>query len=154
MMQLSDQDFKRLVTFIKSNYGINLEQKRQLIVGRLSNTLISMGYNSFQDYIDHILTKKDPKEIELMLNKLTTNYTYFYREGDHFDYFRDTVLPYLEETKKDRVLSIWSAGCSCGQEPYTLSMILKEYFGRKVPQWDTRVPVSYTHLTLPTRTVV
>lgn len=72
MMQLSDQDFKRLVTFIKSNYGINLEQKRQLIVGRLSNTLISMGYNSFQDYIDHILTKKDPKEIELMLNKLTT----------------------------------------------------------------------------------
>ena len=49
MMQLSDQDFKRLVTFIKSNYGINLEQKRQLIVGRLSNTLISMGYNSFQD---------------------------------------------------------------------------------------------------------
>ena len=139
MMQLSDQDFKRLVTFIKSNYGINLEQKRQLIVGRLSNTLISMGDNSFQDYIDHILTKKDPKEIELMLNKLTTNYTYFYREGDHFDYFRDTVLPYLEETKKDRVLSIWSAGCSFGQEPYTLSMILKEYFGRKVPQWDTRV---------------
>ena len=139
MMQLSDQDFKRLVTFIKSNYGINLEQKRQLIVGRLSNTLISMGYNSFQDYIDHILTKKDPKEIELMLNKLTTNYTYFYREGDHFDYFRDTALPYLEETKKDRMLSIWSAGCSFGQEPYTLSMILKEYFGRKVPQWDTRI---------------
>ena len=114
MMQLSDQDFKRLVTFIKSNYGINLEQKRQLIVGRLSNTLISMGYNSFQDYIDHILTKKDPKEIELMLNKLTTNYTYFYREGDHFDYFRDTVLPYLEETKK--------TGCSVSGVPAVLSV--------------------------------
>ena len=106
MMQLSDQDFKRLVTFIKSNYGINLTQKRQLIVGRLSNTIISMGFSSFAEYIDHILIKKDPKDIELMLNKLTTNYTYFYREGDHFDYFRDEVLPYLEETKQNRVLSI------------------------------------------------
>ncbi len=139
MMQLSDQDFKRLVTFIKSNYGINLTQKRQLIVGRLSNTIISMGFSSFAEYIDHILIKKDPKDIELMLNKLTTNYTYFYREGDHFDYFRDEVLPYLEETKQNRVLSIWSAGCSFGQEPYTLSMILKEHFGNKVPQWDTRI---------------
>ena len=139
MMQLSDQDFKRLVTFIKSNYGINLTQKRQLIVGRLSNTIISMGFSSFAEYIDHILIKKDPKDIELMLNKLTTNYTYFYREGDHFDYFRDEVLPYLEETKHNRVLSIWSAGCSFGQEPYTLSMILKEQFGNKVPQWDTRI---------------
>ena len=139
MMQLSDSDFKRLVSFIKSTYGIDLTQKRQLIVGRLSNTIVSMGYSSFSDYIDHILTKKNPGDMELMLNKLTTNYTYFYREGDHFDYFRDEVLPYLEETKKNRVLSIWSAGCSSGQEPYTLSMLLKEHFGRKVPQWDTRV---------------
>ena len=59
MMQLSDQDFKRLVTFIKSNYGINLTQKRQLIVGRLSNTIISMGFSSFAEYIDHILIKKE-----------------------------------------------------------------------------------------------
>ncbi|HCT92840.1 MAG TPA: chemotaxis protein CheR, partial [Lachnospiraceae bacterium] len=52
-----------------------------------------------------------------MLNKLTTNYTYFMREEDHFIFFRDTILPYLEQTKKNRVLSIWSAGCSSGQEP-------------------------------------
>lgn len=140
MMQLSDKDFQRLVTFIKSAYGINLAEKRQLIVGRLSNTLVSMGYDSFSAYIDEILTKKDPKDIELMLNKLTTNYTYFYREGDHFDYFRDVILPDLEKQKSNsRVLSIWSAGCSSGQEPYTLSMILKERFGNKVPQWDTRI---------------
>lgn len=139
MLSLNENDFRKLITFIKSRYGIDLSQKRQLIVGRLSNTVVSMGYSTFTEYIDHILSQKNPQDIELMLNKLTTNYTFFLRESAHFDYFRDTVLPYLERTKRDHVLSIWSAGCSSGQEPYTLSMILKEYFGSKAGNWDTRV---------------
>lgn len=139
MLSLNENDFRKLITFIKSRYGIDLSQKRQLIVGRLSNTVVSMGYSTFTEYIDHILSQKNPQDIELMLNKLTTNYTFFLRESAHFDYFRDTVLPYLERTKRDHVLSIWSAGCSSGQEPYTLSMILKEYFGAKAGNWDTRV---------------
>ncbi len=65
-----------------------------------------------------------------MLNKLTTNYTYFLREKDHFTFFRNTILPELEQRhRRDKVLSIWSAGCSSGEEPYTLSIYLKEYFG-------------------------
>ncbi|MFR8682809.1 MAG: CheR family methyltransferase [Enterocloster sp.] len=74
-----------------------------------------------------------------MLNKLTTNYTYFMREEAHFEFFTDVILPYLIQTKKDRVLSIWSAGCASGEEPYTISMILKEYLGSKAAMWDTRV---------------
>ena len=139
MLSLNENDFRKLITFIKGRFGIDLSQKRQLIVGRLSNTVVSMGYSTFTEYIDHILSQKNPQDIELMLNKLTTNYTFFLRESAHFDYFRDTVLPYLEKTKRDHVLSIWSAGCSSGQEPYTLSMILKEYFGSKPGNWDTRV---------------
>ncbi|BDF06419.1 CheR family methyltransferase [[Clostridium] hylemonae] len=139
MLSLSERDFQRLVNFVKTNYGINLEHKQQLIAGRLSNVITSMGYNTFSEYIDHILSRKSPEDIEIMLNKLTTNYTYFMREEAHFDYFRTTVLPWLEQTKKNRVLSIWSAGCSSGQEPYTLSMILKDYFGSKTGMWDTRV---------------
>lgn len=139
MLSLNENDFRKLITFIKSRYGIDLSQKRQLIVGRLSNTVTAMGYSTFSEYIDHILSQKNPQDIELMLNKLTTNYTFFLRESAHFDYFRDTVLPYLERTKHNHVLSIWSAGCSSGQEPYTLSMILKEYFGNKSGNWDTRV---------------
>lgn len=139
MLSLNENDFRKLITFIKSHYGIDLSQKRQLIVGRLSNTVTAMGYSTFSEYIDHILSQKNPQDIELMLNKLTTNYTFFLRESAHFDYFRDTVLPYLERTKHNHVLSIWSAGCSSGQEPYTLSMILKEYFGNKPGNWDTRV---------------
>ena len=139
MLSLNENDFRKLITFIKGRYGIDLSQKRQLIIGRLSNTVVSMGYSTFTEYIEHILSQKNPQDIELMLNKLTTNYTFFLRESAHFDYFRDTVLPYLEKTKRDHVLSIWSAGCSSGQEPYTLSMILKEYFGSKPGNWDTRV---------------
>ena len=139
MLTLNENDFRKLITFIKGRYGIDLSQKRQLIIGRLSNTVVSMGYSTFTVYIEHILSQKNPQDIELMLNKLTTNYTFFLRESAHFDYFRDTVLPYLEKTKRDHVLSIWSAGCSSGQEPYTLSMILKEYFGSKSGNWDTRV---------------
>lgn len=139
MLTISDADFHRLVAFVKKNYGIDLTKKRQLIMGRLSNTLIAKGYDSFTKYVDHIVSGKNPMDIEEMLNKLTTNYTYFMREETHFEYFQNTILPYLERTNKNHVLSIWSAGCSSGEEPYTISMILKEYFSKKPVKWDTRV---------------
>ncbi|MDE7038211.1 MAG: protein-glutamate O-methyltransferase CheR [Lachnospiraceae bacterium] len=139
MLEIKDRDFQRLVTFVHQNYGIDLSKKRQLIVGRLSNTILSMGFSSFEEYIENLLTNKRPEDLELMLNKLTTNYTFFMREGAHFELFKDTILPYLVETKKDKVLSIWSAACSSGEEPYTISMIIKEFFGAKASAWDTRV---------------
>lgn len=139
MLTINESDFQRLVQFVKKDYGINLSKKKQLITGRLSNTIISMGFNTFQEYVDYLIKNKKPEDLELMLNKLTTNYTYFMREESHFDFFTKTILPYLESKKKDRVLSIWSAGCSSGEEPYTISMILKEYFGPKASMWDTRV---------------
>ena len=139
MLTLSQQDFTRLVQFVKKNYGIDLSKKMQLIMGRLSNTIISLGYTSFTDYIDHVISSKNPADLEVMLNKLTTNYTYFMREEAHFKLFRDTILPYLLSTKKNKVLSIWSAGCSSGEEPYTISMIIKETLGAQTALWDTRV---------------
>lgn len=139
MLTINDRDFQRLIQFVKQNYGIDLSKKRQLIVGRLSNTILSMGFTSFEQYIDYLLKNKKAEDLELMLNKLTTNYTYFMREEAHFNFFTDTILPYLTSVKKDRVLSIWSAGCSSGEEPYTISMILKEYFGAQASKWDTRV---------------
>ncbi len=139
MLTIQDKDFERLVHFVKQNYGIDLSKKRQLITGRLSNTILTLGFQSFEDYVDHLIKNKDKKDIEVMLNKLTTNYTYFMREEAHFQFFTDTILPYLVEKKKDRVLSIWSAGCSSGEEPYTISMILMDYLGTKASLWDTRV---------------
>jgi chemotaxis protein methyltransferase CheR len=139
MLTLSQQDFTRLVQFVKKNYGIDLSKKMQLIMGRLSNTIISLGYSSFTDYVDHIISAGNPADLEVMLNKLTTNYTYFMREEAHFKFFRDTILPYILKEKKNKVLSIWSAGCSSGEEPYTISMIIKETLGAQATLWDTRV---------------
>lgn len=139
MLSLNDNDFQRLVRFVHKNYGIDLSKKKQLIMGRLSNTIVSLGFSDFEHYIDHLIRNQKPEDIELLLNKLTTNYTYFMREKEHFEFFTDTILPYLLQTKKNRVLSIWSAGCSSGEEPYTLSMILKEALGSQAALWDTRI---------------
>lgn len=140
MLSLSEHDFQRLYTYIKKNYGIDLSKKKQLIVSRLSHTLSSQGYGNFTGYVDDIISGRDPDMVTAMLNKLTTNYTYFLREEEHFKYLWDVVLPDLEKKHtRDKVLCIWSAGCSSGEEPYTISMYLKEYFGAKASQWDTRI---------------
>ncbi|AMJ42402.1 CheR family methyltransferase [Anaerotignum propionicum] len=139
MNTLNENDFIRLYTFIQKKYGINLSKKKQLIEGRLNSTLLSMGFNDFSDYVDFILTKSTEKDVEVLLNKLTTNYTYFMREKTHFDFFSHNILPSLVKNKKDKVLSVWSAGCSTGQEPYTLSILIKEFLGKDAPNWDTRI---------------
>ena len=100
MLTINDNDFHRLVKFVHENYGIDLTKKRQLITGRLSNTILSMGFPSFKEYVDYLITNRKQEDLELMLNKLTTNYTFFMREGAHFEFFTDTILPYLMETKR------------------------------------------------------
>lgn len=139
-LTITDADFERLVSFIHKNYGIDLSKKRQLITSRLSHSLKAKGYRDFKSFLEHLFTTKDPQDLELVLNKLTTNYTYFLREKEHFTFFENTVLPELEKRhQRDRNLAIWSAGCSSGEEPYTLSIYLKEYFASRPGQWDTRV---------------
>ena len=90
--------------------------------------------------MDDLLTKKKASDVEEMLNRLTTNYTYFMREETHFTYFKEVILPWMRQVhQKDHILSIWSAGCSSGEEPYTISMFLKEFFGKEASMWDTRI---------------
>jgi len=139
-LKLSDADFLRLTQFIHKNYGIDLSKKRQLIVSRLSYTLQTMGYDSFTTFIDQLIKTRNPNDIELVINKLTTNYTFFMREQDHFNFFKNTILPEIvRRHEKDRVLSIWSAGCSSGEEPYTIAMYIKDFLGMRAGTWDTRV---------------
>ena len=92
---ISDADFHRLVQFIQQNYGIDLSKKRQLISSRLSHSLRELGYKDFRTFLEHLFSTRDPADLELVLNKLTTNYTFFLREQDHFAYFQDKILPEL-----------------------------------------------------------
>lgn len=139
MIPINDADFKRLTEFVKSNYGINLTQKRTLIEGRLSNIILEKGFKSFNEYLDFVFGDKSGEEIIILMNRLTTNHTYFMRESSHFDYMKEKVLPYLSSTVKSHDLRIWSAGCSTGEEPYTLEIILHDYFGSVKAQWDTQI---------------
>lgn len=139
-MAISDQDFNRMVTFVRSKYGIDLRQKRQLICSRLGGTVRNRGFKDFKEYTDYLLTKGDSEDINQLLSKLTTNYTYFMRETDSFDYFTGTILPQiLSRHQRDKSLSIWSAGCSSGEEPYNVSMYLMDYLGSQASVWDTRL---------------
>ena len=139
-LQITDADFHRMVDFVKSSYGIDLSQKRQLITGRLSPTIRQLGYHNFSDFVSHLIEKKDDDEITMILNKLTTNYTFFMREKEHLDLFQQRIIPDLvRRHQRDKILSIWSAGCSSGEEPYNITMYLFDYLGAHAKDWDTRI---------------
>lgn len=121
------------------NYGINLEKKRQLIEGRLCNFVSENGYHSFDEYFDYIFMQNSKEELAILLNKLTTNHTFFMREYEHFEFFEQIILKQLSKEVKDGDLRIWSAGCSSGEEPYTLAMIMANFFADDKRRWDKKI---------------
>lgn len=136
MIQLTDSEFNELVTYIKKNFGINLIKKRLLIEARMYSVLAKKGITNFTDYIN--LIKRDPSELNTMLNKLTTNHTYFMREPRHFEFLNEVILPQQKESNKLKSLKIWSAGCSTGEEAYTAIMLMKDFFALD-KTWDYRI---------------
>jgi chemotaxis protein methyltransferase CheR len=140
MDEITDREFRELVQFIKQNYGINLSQKRSLILGRLNNYITQCGFGSFSEYFHYIVSDRTGKAGTILVNKLTTNHTYFMREPQHFEFLEQVVLPKLvKNAGSNKDLRIWSAGCSTGEEPYTLAMILDSFFGAEKCQWDAKI---------------
>ena len=139
MQPLSDDDFIKLSEFTIKKYGIDLSQKRAMVESRLNSLLTTRGYQSFPHYFHNLSNDQTGKEAAAMVDKLSTNYTFFMREPNHFYYFRDTILPYLASTIKNKDLRIWSAGCSSGEEAYTLAMILSDHFGKAGFDWDKKI---------------
>jgi len=138
-INITDKEFLQIVQLLKDSYGINLSQKKNLIVGRLQNHLHRSNYKSFTDFFNDVVNDKTGELITLLINKLTTNYTYFLRETEHFDYYLQTVLPYITSTEKSRDMRTWSAGCSSGEEPYTIAMYIEDYFGADKHGWNTEI---------------
>lgn len=138
-MHIEDKDFFRLRDYIKLNFGVNLEKKRTLIEGRLSNYITQQGFSNFSDYISDVFNDKSGAKINVLMTKLTTNYTYFMREETHYKFMQEEALPYWTSVIRDHDLRIWSAGCASGEEAYTTVMVLNEWFGVKKKDWDTTV---------------
>ncbi|MGN0642306.1 MAG: CheR family methyltransferase [Huintestinicola sp.] len=139
MLKLTDEDFFRLVDYIKTNYGINLEKKRVLIEGRLAGIASGCGFDNFTDYINYVFSDKSGRETIRLVNKLTTNHTFFMREPEHFTFLSQVVLPHIEATVADKDARIWCAASSTGQEPYTIAMTIADYFSGKSAGWDTKI---------------
>ena len=137
---LSDDDFNRIRTVIKDLTGINMSQaKKQLVYRRLSGRLRATSSPSFAAYLK-LLKRADSAELREFTNAVTTNLTSFFRENHHFDFLKETFVPEIldQQTASGKRLRIWSAGCSTGEEPYSIAISLRESL-REIRSWDAKV---------------
>lgn len=119
--------FSRVSALMYRISGVNLtDGKRELVRARLSKRMRALGWDSFVQYVDFVESEEGRGELAQMVDTLTTNKTNFFRELPHFVFLREQVLPHFSETGDP--LRIWSAGCSSGEEPYSLAMLLREVF--------------------------
>ncbi|WP_420006762.1 CheR family methyltransferase [Arenibacterium sp. LLYu02] len=125
-INLSDQDFEAIAQFAYKHFGLAMSpSKKPLVSSRLSRKLRKQNITSFKDYLKRLDGPNAEQERSELLSLLTTNVTQFFREPHHFETLRKEVLPPLiERAKKGGRVRIWSAGCSIGQEPYTIAAVL------------------------------
>jgi chemotaxis protein methyltransferase CheR len=141
---ITEAEFVQLRDFIYQQTGIYIPDNRHyLLENRLVNRLKEHGLTSFQDYCYFLKYDSSRRqELERLFAVITTNETSFFRNPPQLKIFQDTVLPELLKAKRragSKKLRIWSAGCSTGEEPYTLAIILKEVLGSEIAAWDLRI---------------
>ncbi|NOZ62856.1 MAG: protein-glutamate O-methyltransferase [Calditrichaeota bacterium] len=128
--RMTAQDFSRLGTYIENEFGIKMPgSKKMMLQARLQKRLRELGHATFREYINYIFSRAGKDEILRMVDEVTTNKTDFFREPEQFDFLYQYVLPELREKKKGKAkfISVWSAGCSSGEEPYSIAMTLAEF---------------------------
>jgi len=127
---LSERDFYKISQLVYEHCGINLHDgKKELVRARLAKRLRLGKFRTFPEYIKHVLKDKTGKEFSILIDSLSTNLTSFFREPQHFEFLQNRFLPaLLEQKRKKRNFKIraWSAGCSSGEEPYSMAIALLE----------------------------
>jgi chemotaxis protein methyltransferase CheR len=129
---MSSKSFQKLSQFIHTQVGIKLPQgKKVMLEARLQKRLRVLGMDSYESYVDFLFTEKGQQsELRPLIDVVTTNTTEFFREPKHFEILVQDILPeWMRRTGGQRTLRLWSAGCSFGMEPYTLSMVMHEFAG-------------------------
>lgn len=134
----TDKDFRFIQELVGERTGIVLSDiKRTMVYSRLARRIRKLDVTSFSEYCK-LLESGDEAELIAFTNAITTNLTSFFREAHHFDYLKHTVFPEIEHKKRDRRIRIWSAGCSSGEEAYSIAMTVLDYFRHK-QGWDIRI---------------
>jgi len=138
----SDADFRKLVELAYRHTGISLSQsKRDLVYNRLSRRLRALGLSTFREYHEYLEGPEGHQETERFINSVSTNHTRFFRESHHFAHFRTHVavqFAHASHGPGGGRLRIWSAGCSTGEEPYTIAMVLKKEIAA-IARHDVRI---------------
>jgi chemotaxis protein methyltransferase CheR len=127
--KLSNEEFKRLSEFIYQEYGIKMPPvKKVMLQSRLQKRLRELNILTFREYVDYVFSKDgQDNEVIHMIDVVSTNKTDFFREPVHFEFLANTIIPeFYDDTHGKGTLKVWSAGCSSGEEPYTIAITLNE----------------------------
>ena len=137
--ELADSEFQRLRELVHARTGIALsDAKRELVYGRLARRLRKLGLVSFAQYCE-LVERPGSGEMEELTNAITTNLTSFFREEHHFELLAAEALPQSESMRSaTRRLRLWSAGCSTGEEPYSLALVMREALAH-LTHWDIKL---------------
>lgn len=138
-IDLNAKNFNTIINKVYSVCGISLnESKFEMVRRRLTNRMKVLGMNNFDQYLGY-LDSNNKEEEPFFINSITTNFTSFFRENHHFEYMEDVLIPlWIKEKKHDRQIKIWSAGCSSGEEPYSIAMTLLKH-KEKLAGWDIKI---------------
>lgn len=152
MLNISDQEFKLIAGLVYEKFGITLsEHKKELVRGRLNKIVKDRGFKNFQEFYHAIGLDKTGELLSILIDKISTNHTYFFREKDHFEFLRDKIFP--EWMRRIRLFQthsfrIWSAGCSSGEEVYTLAMLINDFFQEELHSIDLGILATDISLTV------
>ena len=140
---ISSEDFKHLQNVVQKKCGLFLDpRKKDLVFLRLKKRLKISNPSDLRTYCDRLTMRGNEAELQELIDEITTQHTKFFRENTQLDYLQQTILPELQRQGQKHTrkkIRIWSAGCSSGEEPYTLAMILLEILGEA---WDIRILAS------------
>ena len=139
-LRISDKEFALMRKLIYDTFGINLsEDKKSLIPGRLQGLMRKLDFETFHEYYEYVKADKTADALIELVNLISTNHTFFYREKVHFEYFQQIALPEVIkqiDASGSKDLRIWCAGCSSGEESYLLMMLMKEVLGARYSGFD------------------
>jgi chemotaxis protein methyltransferase CheR len=140
IQRLTAEEFQKFAKLIYDESGIFMKDtKITLLSNRLRKRLGALNLESFSDYYTYLVSLKDKSaELDELLDVVSTNETYFFRNERHFDALMQKCLPHIARTKKEKKLTIWSAGCSTGEEPYTIAVCLQEC-RHLFPGWEMKI---------------
>ena len=137
---MTDNEFRRVTLFIEKRIGLQMEEKRNVVEGRIANLIRVSEYKDLNSILNIAELEVDGREAHLLVDLLTTNHTYFLREKEHLVFLKEELLPNMyERYKKERFLRVWCGAAATGEEPYSIAMTLNDFFLNEGVKWDAKV---------------